>query len=373
MSEQTTQTPAPATSNEAQGAPEQHYHHEAEKTELEKWLTSAGKKLKPYANQILLGAIALTVVVVTVLFITSSSQSGSAEQWEQFVSYSTPEDYATLAEDNSDSSVGSWALLQAGKGFLREGMSNALSNREVSDTRLNEAVEAFEKLLKNGSAPAKAREEALFGLGTAREVLAGGDPAPAIEAYQKLLKEFPESIHKAWVEQRIQALEKEPTKEFYAWFREQNPKPSDRKLPSDLLPDLPEPPETSDLDLLDDPTLILPPTGAGEENQNTVPSDEEMKTQKEAEKDSKPAKPFPTSEGEADGGETEKPATEPAETQEKPAEPAEKTSEPEPVSEDPPAEEPSTEDAAEEEGSSASEETSAKADEPAADDESQSE
>lgn len=310
MSEQTTQSPAPVTSNDPQGAPEQHYHHEADKTELEKWLTIAGKKLKPYANQILLGGIVLAVVVITVLFVTNSSQSGSAEQWEEFVGYSTPEDFAELADKNSDSAVGSWALLQAGKGFLQEGMRNALSNREVSDTRLNEAVEAFETLLKNSNAPAKAREEALFGLGTAREVLAGGDPAPAIEAYNKLLKEFPESIHKAWIEQRIEVLGQAPTQEFYAWFREQNPKPSDRTLPSDLLPDLPEPPETSDLDLLKDPSLILPPTGAGEENQNTVPTDEEMKAKDEAEKNSDPAKPFPAPEGDATEGDTAEPAAE---------------------------------------------------------------
>ena len=217
-------------------------------------------------------------------------------------------------------------------------MSNALSNREVSDTRLNEAVEAFEELLKNSKAPAKAREEALFGLGTAREVLSGSDPAPAIEAYQKLMKEFPESIHKAWVEQRILVLEKKPTQEFYAWFREQNPKPSDRQLPSDLLNNLPEPPETSDLDLLSDPSLILPPTGTGAENENTVPTDEEMKAKEEAEKDSKPAKPFPAPEGKAKpedakpaAPKTDKPTEEakPTET-DKPVETPEKTESPKP-------------------------------------------
>lgn len=345
MSEQTTQPPAPATSDDPNAPPEHHYHHEAEKTELEKWLTSLGKKLKPYANQILLGVIALVVVCVTVVFISNSSKSGSAEQWEKFVGYSAPEDFSALAEKDSDSAVGAWALLQAGKGYLQEGMTNALSNREVSDTRLNEAVEAFEKLLKNSNAPAKAREEALFGLGTAREVLAGGDPAPATEAYQKLLKEFPESIHKPWVEQRIKVLEETPTQEFYAWFRKQDPKPSDRQLPSDLLNNLPEPPETSDLDLLSDPSLILPPTGEGADNENTVPTDEEMKAKEEADKDSKPAKPFPAPEGEAKPEDAkpaqpapEKPAEEakPAET-EKPAETPAKTETPKPETKSEPA------------------------------------
>lgn len=339
MSEQTTQPPAPAPSSDKTNVPlEHHYHHEAEKTELEKWLVKLGEKLKPYKNQLLIGVIAFAVALVAVPLILQSASSNQTEQWEEFVGYSTPEDFAQLAEKNPDSTVAAWALLQAGRGYLGEGMSNALSNREVSDTRLNEAVEAFETLLKNSNAPDKAREEALLGLGTAREVLGGGDPAPAIEAYQNLLKEFPDSIHKAWVEQRVTVLEQDQTQDFYAWFREQNPKPSDRALPSDLLNDIPPPPEKSDLDLLSDPELILPPTGEGAENTNTVPTEEEMKAKEETTEEKAPekgteAKPFPA----PGGAEKTEEVKESAESSEaKPAEPvstepakAEKPAEPE--------------------------------------------
>lgn len=294
MSEQTTQSSA-QPSPESQ-VPEHHFQHEADKTELEKWVNAALTRMEPYSNQILLGFIGIAVVLVSGIVIYRTTSSSQQADWEKFVEYSTPEDFASIAEKHKDGSIAAWALLRAGKGYLQEGMRNVLTNREISDTRLQSAVDAFDKLLKNSDAPPKAREEALFGLATAQEVLEGGDPSSAVAAYKKIVDNFPESTHVAWAKQRIVELGKRPNQEFYAWFREQNPKPGDRALPSDLLQNISTPPAKTDLDLLQDPTLILPPTGTGAKNENTVPSDAEMKANPESAPKadtSPPAKPFP--------------------------------------------------------------------------------
>lgn len=324
MSEQTQQPPAPAAPDNESQEPEHHFQHEADKTELEKWLKAGLSKVEPYSNYLLIGFIGVAVILVAGIFWTQSAGSSRTAEWEEFVENRAPEDYIELAEKSSDSPVGAWALLQAGRGFLQEGMRNSLSNREVSDARLQEASDAFEKLLNRSNAPSTSREEALLGLGTAREVLEGGNPSSAIEAYQKLVDGFPESRHVPWAMERINELQKESTQEFYAWFRKQNPKPGDRSLPSDFLPKNSAIPELGLLDLLEDSKLNLPPAGDGDANTNKVPTEEEMK--KEAansdEKDSKIAKPFPTKEGD------EKPAEKPkAET------PKEKEAEPKPAEE----------------------------------------
>ncbi len=347
MSEQTQQPPVPATPDEKPQGPEHHYHHAAEKTELEKWLTAGLKKIEPYSNQILMGFIGVTVVLIAVILWSRSSVSSQKAEWEEFVENRVPDDYMNLAKKTPGTTVGAWSLLQAGRGFLQEGLRTALTNREVSDARLTESVEAFEKLLKQTNAPAAAREEALFGLATAREVLNGDDTSQAIATYQKLIEEFPESGHKAWATQRVEALQKKSTQEFYAWFRQQDPKPSDRPLPSDLLPGGIPAPDPTNLELLQDNLLNLPSAGVGEANQNTVPSEEEMKKEGEepVKADDEAPKSFPNPEKDDAAKDAAKKGSE--ETADKPAEPVKEEGKPkedakpaEPKAEEPKAAEP---------------------------------
>lgn len=352
MSEQTKQSPIPATTDGQ--TPEHHFQHEAEKTELEKWIQTGLEKAKPHSNQLLMGVIGLVVLIVAVAFWAQSTGSARTAQWEEFVEQRVPDDYLELAKENPDSSVSSWALLQAGRGYLQEGMRNALTNREASDERLNEAVEAFDALVKKADAPPKAREEALFGLATAKEVLSGSDPGEAVQAYQKLIDDFPESRHVPWAKQRVQELNEDSTQQFYAWFREQNPKPEDRPLPGDLLPQDNKPAEVGNLDLLDDSTMKLPPTGVGAENTNTVPPESEKADKPEGQPADAP-KGFPPAESpekspekptaEATSPEnakpdTETPAKEEPAPQEKAEEPAAKPEQPAAPAEQSAAEEP---------------------------------
>lgn len=293
MSEQTKQAPAPPSSpDERQQQEEHHFQHEADRTELEKWLKQGYSRIGKYANYLAIGAIGLVVVLLAGFVWSVSSQSSRTAEWNQFLDDKTPEDLLVLADQRPDAPIGSWALLQAGRSFLAEGVQSALTNREMSDARLDQAVKAFDKLLKRRNVPPKAREQALYGLGTAREILNGGDPTGAIEAYQRLVDDFPNSQYAAWSKQRIETLQQESTTEFYAWFRQQNPSPSDRPLPRDgagqTLPQSP----LGNLDLLNDSDLKLPPSGVGEANPNVVPPvDADAPSDKTP--DAKPAPAFP--------------------------------------------------------------------------------
>lgn len=293
MSKQTQQPPSTTKTEASQQGAEHHFQHEADKTELEKWLTAGLTKIEPYSNQILMGFIGIAVVLIAVIVWSRSTGTARSAEWDQFVANDAPEDYLAQAEKNPNSPVSDWALLQAGRLFLGEGMQMALTNREASDKRLEQAIAAFEKLIQRPNAPDDAREQALYGLASAQEVLHGNEPSKALETYKKLISEFPESQFASWVERRIAELENPSTQEFYAWFRQQNPSPTDFREPNDGLPQQNnEIPALENLDLLNDPNLLLPPSGVGAENTNTVPSEKEMEKKADGDQESAP-KAFP--------------------------------------------------------------------------------
>ena len=210
-----------------------HYHHTPEPNELGKVLNSGLAKSEPYWNQILIAVVVLVVLAAGYVFWKRSSDAQKSVGWSEFALCRAPDDYLALADKYPDAPVGQWARLQAARQFLGEGLAQTLTNRAASDERLQQSQSAYDKLLKQDVSPL-IREEALYGLATAQEALSSGDEKTAIQTYEQLLKEFPQSQHRLWAKERIEALKAPGTSDFYAWFRKQNPKPADRPSPLDI-------------------------------------------------------------------------------------------------------------------------------------------
>lgn len=295
MSEQQQTIPTPPTGSEPQ-SPEFHYHHEAEKTELEKWLRNGAKKVEPYTNQILIGVIAIAVAAAIAIYAFRTTRATETVAWQSYLSAESPEDYLKVAENYPNGEVAVWAALQAGRRYLDEGLGPALTDRESSDKSLTNAKDAFTKVLNNANATDPAKADAIYGLATALEVLSGDDLSQAVEQYQRLIDNYPTSDHVAWAEKRIEELKKDSVIAFYKWFREQNPNPEDRKLPSEFT--------TPDGFQMPDPELIkgdakeaaevVPAPGVGPENKNSVPEANESETGTEKQPLSAPAFPEST-------------------------------------------------------------------------------
>jgi hypothetical protein len=212
----------------------EHFHHAPDQTELEKAVNRGLTAIEPYTNHIMITCLAVTVVLAGAILWYRNAGSQQAAGWDEFALCRAPDDYAALAEKYPKSSVGNWALLEAARGFVTEGLSQALVNKDVSQERLEKAKSAYQTLL-NSKVPPELREEALYGMATCLEALSEGDTAPAIDAYETLLQEFPESQHRLWAEERINALKSKDAQAFYAWFHKQDPKPADRPQPKDIL------------------------------------------------------------------------------------------------------------------------------------------
>lgn len=216
------------------------HRHELAENDLSKLIDHGRDRIEPYANKILLGVLIATVLIVGAIVVYrtrgSSSMAGAAE----LAAARTAADYDAVAADYPGTTVGLWARVRAGEMHLRDGIRLSLTNRAASNESLQSAQKAFEQVLKSDDAVPEMRELALWGLAVCLESQTSEQTTtkPAIEAYEQLKKEFPESRFVAQADARIAALQNPQAGEFYAWFHAQNPKPEDRPGPRDF-PELP--------------------------------------------------------------------------------------------------------------------------------------
>lgn len=219
--------------------------------ELGRRLTTWSERIEPHTNKILAGLLAITVGVVLVMVLRRAGAANTAKVWTEFYECRTAADYETFVEDFPASPATSWARVEAARQRMIDGYRLSLTNRSDSVKGLKKAQEHFRAALQ-GDAPPEIRERALAGLAMAEEALCSGDTKPVVEAYKKLLQEFPETYYKKWAEHRIELLGKPETGEFYAWYAKQDPKPTDRPAPQDGRPIIPGIPGGGDLPKLDD-------------------------------------------------------------------------------------------------------------------------
>lgn len=209
------------------------HRHELAENDLAKYITRALKKIEPYQNQILLGMLVITVVIVSAVLLTRSTSADKSGGFAALVNCETADDYKGVAEQFPGTIAGHWARLRSGEKFLQEGIRLSISDRAQATDRLEEAEEAFDKLLQDQTVNSEVRLKALYGMAMTLESL-GDDTAKSIAAYQALIDEFPDSRYRPLADERIADLEKGSTQEFYAWFQAQNPSPTDRPLPRDF-------------------------------------------------------------------------------------------------------------------------------------------
>ncbi len=209
---------------------------------LNRWLD----RIEPYSNHILGGVVVATIVAVGLILWSRSTTAHSEEGWLEMTNARTAEQFRKIADDNPGTAAANWATLQAARISYSNGIDTALTDRKSSDESLKEAKELYSRLLASQTEP-ELREESLKGLALTLESLSGSDLNEAIKAYETLVKEFPNSPFKGYAEFRIADLKKPQAGEFYAWFRKQNPKPAERPLPSDGKSTLDAPLKTPEL------------------------------------------------------------------------------------------------------------------------------
>lgn len=209
------------------------HRHELQQNDLRKLTTKAVPFVEKYGWQIIGALVAVAVIFAVSAYWFSESTASTAESWAQFDRVlhqpnADAGDFAELAEKHPGSAAAAWARLKEADDLLKSGLREAFTNRDVSQSELKSGLEAYQKLADGGKGVTpEIRERALFGLARCQEAMSDGKVDDAVATYQRLLKDFPQTIFQSIANERIKALESPQAKDFYAWFQQQKPQPKD--------------------------------------------------------------------------------------------------------------------------------------------------
>jgi hypothetical protein len=163
------------------------------------------------------GVIAAVVagLLALVLFsnIVWTGTSANAEVWAKMESVKSPADRVQLAEEFPGSSAATWARLQAATEYYNQGFADLPNNRDVALPNLQKAVANFDEVIKQ--APVDSPQARAAALGKARALEARNELAKAIEQYELVVKNWPESTEAATAKKVAAALKKPEAVAFY--------------------------------------------------------------------------------------------------------------------------------------------------------------
>jgi hypothetical protein len=292
--------------------------HRLKTNEFSKVAHKAGDVLEQHATTIVGVICAVLVVAAAVTWWFRQSSASSVSAWTLLESAQSVDEFGNVADKYKGTPAGDWARLRGAESNLRSGMELMFSDRELALTDLKRARESFEELLSGKRADSMIRERAQWGLARSLETTSDGDTTKAIEAYQQLLNEFPETVFKPMAEERIAALKTGGTKEFYAWFSKQQPKPADIRPKDGALKGLDgfklPPPAGSEFDTKPEDKQTDTPAAKDTESSKDKPADETPKAEpaKESTDAAKPdSKPEATKDEKKTESDEKKPETKP--------------------------------------------------------------
>ncbi len=219
--------------------------HELQTNELAVYLQKINRSVEPYSKQI---AVVLGLLIVGGIAYglyrskVSGDRSDATLQLIQAVGSSSAEQLATVGDNYPDTAPAAWSRLYEGNAYMAEGLRALYVDREDAEARLGDARDAFNQAL-SGSDDRLLRSRGYFGLARVAESL--GEIDEAIGAYRKCVEADESEAMVDYAQGRIDALSNPQTKEFLAWFSEQDFTPADPSLPPSLpsektLPDMPD-------------------------------------------------------------------------------------------------------------------------------------
>lgn len=204
--------------------------HELQHNLLLDWLKNSSETIKPYTNAII-GVLVLALVAFFAWsWWSKQSAADKAAGWTAFFDARTtdkPSDLQDVAERYAGDTVAHWSQTVAADMNLATGCQELFQNKALANQHLQEARDGYMTVLDQTSNP-ELRQRATYGLGQSYEAMAGtrqsqGELESAIEQYKKLVDEWPNSVYAYLAQQRLKALERDETKEFYDAFAKYEP------------------------------------------------------------------------------------------------------------------------------------------------------
>lgn len=296
----------------------------ADSNDLQRWLFHFRQTVDKNINTIILAVVAATIAIVAFQVVTRSAAAKKAAQWSEYHACQSADEYKKVAEKFPNTPVEHWARLESARRYIQLGVSQSMTNRAGSDENLNSGKAQLEKLLNDAGTPPEVREHALSQLAVCLEALCDGNTQVVVDAYEKLIKDYPTSQYIPWAKSRVETLKKPATAEFYTWFRKANPAPAERPKPLDInpgeAPNIKLDGEGSAAPAMPDKDAGAPADAKGEASKTEGEKPAEFPAETKPAEEPAKADPAPPATSEKPADSAEKPAEAPA--TEKPAEPA---------------------------------------------------
>jgi hypothetical protein len=200
--------------------------HELEENDLAESTVAIVDRVRPHLRTIAL-AVGAVVVGLGAWTVVSSQQAASRGQsWDACMvalSEGNPERLTDVIRRYPGSPAAQWSQLMMADAAIGEGTQLLFIDRERARQRLDSAVGIYGGLLSERPRGLIA-ERAVFGMAKARESL--GQLEEARRGYEAVVAEYPESAVRGIAENRIAALSRESTREWYDWFDGWKPAPA---------------------------------------------------------------------------------------------------------------------------------------------------
>ncbi|QDV71721.1 hypothetical protein Poly24_54600 [Rosistilla carotiformis] len=225
------------------------HRHELQQNELADALGSGIHTITPYLRAIVIGVIGLIVIVFAYNFVSMRNQAHDATASLDFLlatSNEDPESFKRVSQDFADTMPGQWAQIAQADHNLGAGIESMFVDRDEATGFLEAATENYKSVLATAKDPLlKTRAN----LGLAKAYEAQGDLDQAIATYEIVADNTSSEALAEQAKERIRLLGTDDVRDFYTWFRENQPVAMASIAPG--LPGLE--------DLPDGPTEGLPP------------------------------------------------------------------------------------------------------------------
>ncbi len=199
--------------------------HELQHNALANWLENAGDNLRPYANHVLIGLIALIAVFIAGMWWKGQTEATSQEIAKQinfgFLNQ-RPEMLTSVAEKFPTEKSSPYAMIAAANMYLGGGAERLFSSKALAMQELDKASKTFTRAAEM-SQDAEVQSQATFGLARTAECQANVDEA--LKLYKTVQEKWPKSPLAKFAAERRTDLEKKSTKEFFDKFAVFDPKP----------------------------------------------------------------------------------------------------------------------------------------------------
>jgi tetratricopeptide (TPR) repeat protein len=195
--------------------------HELEENELAESTGALMERVRPHLRTLAFAALAAVGAAAAWSLISAQKIAARERSWDECMAAMAQGDVDRLAEvirRHPDTSAARWSQMLLAESAIAEGSQQLFGDPARGRTRLEQAEQIYTEILA-GRPSGLVAERAVFGLAKARESLGRIDEAR--RGYEALVQEYPRSAVREMAEQRIAALGRGSSREWYDWFSTQ--------------------------------------------------------------------------------------------------------------------------------------------------------